>query len=138
MVVRPEVLPWMRLARVYQKMMRAMADQLRPHGLSGAQFDVLAQVGASGGRTQQELADALLTTKGNVCQLLDRMEAGGLLRRVQEGRVNRLHLTAEGRRLYDLVVPAHEVWVAERLAVLTPAEREAMHAALRRLDRSLS
>lgn len=136
-LVRPDVLPWLRLARVYHKMLRGATEQLRPWGLSGAQFDVLAHVGTAEGRTQQELADALLTTKGNVCQLLDRMEAGGLLCRVQDGRVNRLRLTARGRQVYAEVVPAHEAWVAERLAVLSPAERDVLASALRRLDRSL-
>jgi len=135
-MVRPEVLPWLRLARVYQKIVHAMVEHLRPYGLTGAQFDVLAQVGAAEGRTQQELAEALLTTKGNVCQLLDRMEAGGLLRRVQDGRVNRLHLTPAGRRLHDLVVPAHEAWVAGRFAALTREERAFLSAVLRRLERS--
>ena len=136
-MVRPEVLPWLRLARVYHRMLRGAAEQLRPFGLSGAQFDVLAQVGAAEGRTQQELAEALLTTKGNICQLLDRMAAGGLLCRVADGRVNRLRLTARGRQLYAEAVPAHEAWVAERFGVLTAEERDFLTTTLRHLERSL-
>lgn len=134
-MVRSEVLPWLRLARVYLRTVRAMAEHLRPFGLTGAQFDVLAQVGAAEGRTQQELAESLLTTKGNICQLLSRMEAGGLLRRVPDGRANRLHLTPAGRRLYAQVLPAHEAWVAQRFAVLTAEERAQLSGLLRRLER---
>ena len=71
---RPDLLSWLRLMRVYQKVDRASAEHLRGWGLSVAQFDVLARVGSRAGIKQQEVADSLLVTKGNVCQLLDRME----------------------------------------------------------------
>jgi DNA-binding MarR family transcriptional regulator len=124
----------MRLARVYHKMDRATMERLRPWELSVAQFDVLAQVGAHEGLTQQELAAALLVTKGNICQLLDRLEGVGLVRRQQEGRANRLYLTEAGRTLHDQVVPAQEALVAERLAALTPDEQAALLGLLRKLD----
>jgi len=41
------VLGWLRLMRVYQKVDRASAEHLKKWGLSVAQFDALAQVGAS-------------------------------------------------------------------------------------------
>ncbi len=135
--MRPEAAAWMRLARVYGKLSRQMAEHLRDFGLSPAQFDVLAQVGAAEGRTQQELAKALLTTKGNVCQLLDRMEASGLLRRQQDGRVNRLFLTPAGHARWRTAVPAHEAWLAAHLSVLSAAERTELARLLRRLDHRL-
>ena len=134
----PAVLAWLRLARVYHKVDRASAIMLRGRGLSVPQFDVLAQVGAHPGVTQQELADALLVTKGNICQLLDRMETAGLLARRQEVRANRVVLTDAGRRLRDGAVPAQEALVAEQLASLDPAERRQLLAVLRKLDRALA
>jgi DNA-binding MarR family transcriptional regulator len=133
----PAVATWLRLARVFQKVDRASAEHLRRWDLSVAQFDVLAHVGAAEGLTQQELADSLLVTKGNVCQLLDRMERGGLIVRHQEGRANRLALTEAGRALFAEVVPAHEAMIAERLAPLAPDERAQLGALLRRLDHAL-
>src|SRR5919202_2089267 len=105
---RPGVLAWMRLARVFQRVEREWGERLRAWDLNVAQFDVLAHVGASEGMTQQELADSLLVTKGNVCQLLGRMEGRGWISRRQEGRANRLFLTGAGRRLYEEAVPAQE------------------------------
>jgi len=62
------------------------------------------ETSAAEGQSQQELADSLLVTKGNVCQLLGRMEADGLIRRDQEGRVNRVFLTDKGREPYPVIV----------------------------------
>ncbi len=134
---RPAVLGWLRLMRVYQKVDRATAEHLRRWGLSVAQFDVLAQVGGSEGITQQQLADSLLVTKGNVCQLLDRMEGRGWILRRPEGRTNRLFLTGEGRRLFEEVVPSQEDMVSERFSALSRGEQERLHALLRKLDRAL-
>ncbi|HEY7033959.1 MAG TPA: MarR family transcriptional regulator [Thermomicrobiales bacterium] len=136
---RPEILAWMRLARIYHKIDRATADRLRRHELSVAQLDVLAQIGAREGITQKELASALLVTKGNVCQLLDRMEARGLVERrtARNERGNHLYLTEDGRRLRCTAVPSHQQLVVERFAGLTPAEHRQLLALLRKLDQSL-
>ena len=133
----PALLAWMRLMRVYQKLDRASAEHLKGWGLSVAQFDVLARVGAEEGIKQQEVADSLLVTKGNVCQLLDKMEGRGLISRRREGRINRLFLTAEGRRLYGEAVPAQEAMVSERLSVLSATEQARLHELLRKLDRAV-
>lgn len=135
---RLAVATWTRLARVFQKMERAGTEQLRHWDLSMAQFDVLAQVGSAEGLTQQELADALLVTKGNICQLLDRMERSDLLRRSQDGRANRIYLTAAGRRLFDQVVPAQEALIVAQLAALAPEEQRHLLGLLRRVDRALT
>jgi DNA-binding MarR family transcriptional regulator len=127
----------MRLARVFQKVDRASAEHLRAWGLSIAQFDVITQVGSAEGITQQELADKLLVTKGNICQLLDRLEQHGLIRRRQEGRVNHLFLTDMGTRLYQEAVPAQEVFITKQFAMLAPEEQTQLLALLRKLDHAL-
>lgn len=134
---RPAILAWLRLARVFQKIDRLSADHLRCRGLSVAQFDILARLGGAEGITQQELADRLLVTKGNVCQLLDRMEQRGLLIRRQDGRANRLFLTEEGRALRDEVVPAHEAEIAACFETLSRSEQVQLGGLLRELDHTL-
>jgi DNA-binding MarR family transcriptional regulator len=131
------VLGWLRLMRVYQKVDRISSEHLKHWGLSVAQFDVLAHVGASEGMTQQELADSLLVTKGNVCQLVDKLEDRGLISRLHQGRSNRLFLTDEGMRLFEQVVPAHEVAIAERFSVLSIEEQARLYELLRKFDRAL-
>ena len=134
---RPSVLAYVRLLRVSQKIERDLGSRLRLWGLNNAQFDVLAQVGAAEGLTQQELADHLLVTKGNVAQLVARLEGRGVIERRPQGRTNRLYLTQEGRRLFGKAVPEHEALVDEHLSALTRDEQRALHALLRKLDRSL-
>jgi len=136
---QPALAAWLRLARIYHKIDRDTAAHLREADLTVAQFDVLAQVGVREGISQQDLADSLLVTKGNVTQLLDRMEARGLLERRPnpQARGNQLFLTAEGRALRERVVPAQEALVESRLAHLDRGEQDALLALLRKLDRSL-
>ncbi len=134
---RASVLAWLRLLRVSQKVERDLAGQLKLGGLNNAQFDVLAHVGAAEGITQQELADSLLVTKGNVAQLLDRMERRGLIERRSQGRTNRLFLTDDGRRTFAKVVPAHETLIDEQLSVLSEEEQRQLFELLRKLDRAL-
>ena len=135
----PGVLAWIRMARIHARVQALTADRLRAHDLTIAQFDVIAQVGGNEGMTQQELAGALLVTKGNVTQLLDRLEARGLIeRRTEPGRRgNRLYLTDAGWRLNRAAVPEHEALVRDLFAGLSGDNARTMNRLLRQLDRSL-
>lgn len=137
MTFHPSVLARLRLYRVSQKIDRVLSVQLRSSGLNMAQFDVLAHVGAARGITQQQLADRLLVTKGNISQLLDRLEKRGLLRRCQDGRNNTLALTEQGQELYERTVPVHEQLIEEQLAVLSAQEVGDLLRLLRKLDHAL-
>jgi DNA-binding MarR family transcriptional regulator len=132
------VLAWLRLVRVHQKVERTEAEHLRRWNLSVPQFDLLAHVGAAEGITQQELAAARLTTKGNLSQLLDHMERDGIVRRERDGRVKRVTLTIAGQRLFEEVVPAHEAVIAAQFCALAPEDQNRLLALLRSLDRVLS
>jgi DNA-binding MarR family transcriptional regulator len=136
-MMHPAVLAWLRLYRIALKIDRKQNEHLRHWGLSTAQFDVLAHVGAAQGITQQELADRLLVTKGNISQLLDRMEQLGLLRRCQERRSKTLVLTESGQELYNRVVPAQEQLITEQLGVLSANDVSDLLRLLRKLDHTI-
>jgi DNA-binding MarR family transcriptional regulator len=127
----------MRLARIFQKVDTASAQMFRTHQLSTAQFDALAQIGAAGGITQQELANALLVTKGNISQLIARLEQQGIVTRRQSGRTNCLFLTERGQALFDAVVPQQEALIADLFSPLSPEEQRQLLVLLRKLDRGL-
>jgi DNA-binding MarR family transcriptional regulator len=133
----PALLAWLRLVRVFQKVDRASSESLRCRQLSPAQVDVLAKVGSAEGISQQELANALLVTKGNVCQLLDKMEHSGLLERRPDGRLNRLFLTQQGRSVHDEIVPQHDALLAEQFSTLSGGDQRELLRLLRQLDHSL-
>jgi DNA-binding MarR family transcriptional regulator len=135
---QPSVLAWLRLARVFRKVDDASADHLRAWNLSVALFDIVAQLGAAEGLTQQALAGRLLVTKGNISQLAARGERAGLIRRCPEGPTKRLFLTEAGRQLHDRVVPAQQARIAALLAVLSPQEQHHLLALLRTLDHALT
>ena len=106
-------------------------------GLTLPQFDVLANLGMAEGITQQELAERLLVTKGNVCGLLDRMEAVDLVQRKpdqKDRRVNRLHLTRQGRAALQATFPTHLGMVRQYMSVLSGSEQRTLAQLLSRLD----
>lgn len=131
----PGVLSWLRMMRFHSRTERLGDEQLRVFGLNMGQFDVLARVGAAEGISQGELAASLLVTKGNVAQLMRKMEGRGIIRRESEGRMKRLYLTEAGRELFEEVVPAHEEFVARRFDTLTEEEQRSLYELLRKLDR---
>lgn len=132
------VLAWLRMMRVYHKMDRRSAELMKQWKLSVSRFDVLNHAGRPEGRTQQELADALMVTKGNVCQVLDGMEAEGLLYRRRSGRTNHIYLTDKGRDLRGTLVPAQEAEIAQAFSALSTDEQDTLLHLLRKLDRSLA
>ena len=135
---QPAVLAWLRLARVFQKIDTLSERFFRTHKLNTAQFDVLAQVGAACGMTQQELADALLVTKGNISQLLSKLEQAGMITRRQAGRTNCLSLTEQGQALFEVVVPQQEALIADLLAPLSDDEQRELLRLLRKLDHNIT
>lgn len=136
----PGLLAWLRMLRVYARVDRRTAELLKTYDLTVAQFDVIAQVGSHEGTTQQGLADSLMVTKGNVTQLLDRLEERGLIERRQiPGRRGKcLFLTAEGWELNRRVVPAQEAMVCEAFSCVPVEDRQRLNAILGQLDRGLT
>jgi MarR family transcriptional regulator, 2-MHQ and catechol-resistance regulon repressor len=133
----PAVRAWVRMLRVSQRVVQpALAERLRGLVLNPADFGILDTLAAREGLTQQELADALLVTKGNMTYHLCRMEERGLVLRRAEGRKNRLYLTGDGRRLLEEALPEHEALIDERFSGLSVEERAQLADLLGKLERS--
>ena len=131
-------LAWIRLMRVYQQIDRRTAEIMKRHGLSVGRFDVLVHAGIRQGRSQQELADAMFVTKGNICQLLDGMEAEDLLYRRRKGRTNHIYLTDEGMARREAALNEQLDDIEKAMSVLSKEEQDALHKMLRKIDRSLA
>ncbi|MDF2083195.1 MarR family winged helix-turn-helix transcriptional regulator [Bacillus pseudomycoides] len=128
------LLLWFRLSRFYNRSIRETNQHLKEWSLSAAQFDVLAQIGGHDRLTQQELGRKLFVTKGNITQLLNKMEQLDWIKREQEGTTKYLSLTEKGRVLYEEVVPPQEMFQAEQFDKLNRNEQKQLLELLRKLQ----
>jgi len=128
------LLLWFRLSRFYNRSIRETNQHLKEWSLSAAQFDVLAQIGGHDRLTQQELGRKLFVTKGNITQLLNKMEQLDWIKREQEGTTKYLSLTEKGRVLYEEVVPPQETFQAEQFDKLNRNEQKQLLELLRKLQ----
>jgi DNA-binding MarR family transcriptional regulator len=133
----PEIDAWVELVRAYQLIIRRLEQALDAHGVSLSQFEVLAHLHFDGAITQNELAQRLLVTKGNVCGLIDRMEKAGLVGRTADPadrRANRLRLTASGRALLLSALPPHLALIKEMMGQLRTPEVNTLRDLLTQLN----
>ena len=63
-----------------------MQQFLQQVGITNAQYDILNYVYNHTGRTQKELATTLVVTKGNITQIITKMERLDLIKRKQVGK----------------------------------------------------
>ena len=116
---------WFRFVRLHRRAASAIAAELKPLGLSIPQFDLLSTLTEQEGLSQQELAQRLYVTKGNVSGLLDRMVEAGLVERrstPDDRRSNALFLTPKGRALAEEGIAAQNAYVTRTLGTLDPRE----------------
>lgn len=129
------LLVWFRISRIYNRSIRESNQHLKKWNLSAAQFDVIVQVGSSEKLSQQELADKLFVTKGNITQLLNKMEELGLIKREQEWKTKYLSLTEEGKELFHEVVPKQEQFQAAQFSGLNTEEKKQLLDLLRKIQK---
>lgn len=131
----------MRAVRLFGELVRVVhaisadgARELREHGLTPAQYQVLVAISADPDRTQQQLAEQLGVTKGNVSMLVSRLEQEGLLDRLPAGAAHSLRLTEAGKRRVAELRPRHARFLAERFARLDDGELATLGRLLAALD----
>src|SRR5690625_941983 len=132
---RLALLIWFRLARFYNQSIRMTNHHLKQWDLTMAQFDALNQIGLHQPITQQQLGEKLEVTKGNITQLLKRMEAASLIRREQEWKTKYIALTEEGQALYEEVVSLQEQFQIEQFCCLDCEEQEQLLYLLYKLQK---
>jgi DNA-binding MarR family transcriptional regulator len=113
---------------VRQRLERRTRDEL---GISMVQLGALFYLVGSDGCLHKDLADALGIQPAAVSGLVDRMAAAGLVQRrtcTDDGRAQRLHVTAAGKRVASQARPA----VAEMQAALVAGFSDAEIAIIAR------
>jgi DNA-binding MarR family transcriptional regulator len=135
-----ELRTWLQLVRTYLRMERRLERLLEERGLSLPQFDILATLAMGEGITQQELAQRMLVTKGNICGMIDRMETNGWVERrpdKQDRRANRLFLMPAGRKQLARSFPDQHAAVQEMMSALRPEELQTIYELLDRLEEDI-
>lgn len=116
---------WFRFLRLHQRITGRAAQEFRRIGLSIPQFDLLSTLSEREGASQQEIAERLYVTKGNVSGLIDRLAALGLVERralPADRRSYALHLTAEGRRIVEEGLALQNRLITQTLGELPAAD----------------
>lgn len=130
--------PLGRLARLRAHVSREQEAVFADHGLTSASFDVLATLRRSGPPFQLspgELLAATMVTSGTMTNRLDQLEKAGLVKRLENPEDRRgviIALTPEGLKRIDAAVAAHVANQQRLVAGLTPEERDALDALLKK------
>jgi len=108
--------------------------------ISAQESQLLLSVGTKDALKMSEIANALQLTLSSVTALVDKLEAKNFVTRqrsLEDRRIVRVSLTAEGRKLYDLVDRAQRELSMSVLKVLTREEQDSLLALFRKLAAKL-
>ena len=129
--------------RAYVKLLRAtraVVSRIEPllaaHGLTTTQLGVLEAILHRGPLTHRELGRMVLTSAGNMTDVVDKLEARGLVRRVRDAadrRLVRVELTDPGDAMIRDLFPRHAADIGRAMSGLSPPDLDALGALLRRL-----
>ena len=124
---------WLRMVRLNGQMAVVIAKALREIDLSIPQCDVLSILIDREGSSQQDLAERLYVTKGNISGLIDRLTIAGLVERraiEEDRRAHAIHLTVKGRALALRGVAIRRKVVAQSFGRLSEDQLSQMDALL--------
>lgn len=129
---------WLRLLACYNLVEAELRNHLREaFGSTLARFDVLMQLERSpDGLAMGELSQRLMVTKGNITDVIGRLEGDGLVERRRDpvdARIQRVYLTPAGQRSVDDMLPAHNRRLAELMRGAERHDLEALDELLGRL-----
>jgi len=93
------------LQRTADAAMRPVEAEIKSHGLSTTQYNVLRILRGAGeeGRTCGDIGDRLITRDPDITRLLDRMEKRGLIRRERQTKDRRVILTFISQEGLDIL-----------------------------------
>ncbi len=129
--------------RAYVKLLRAskavvarIEKLLATEGLTPTQLGVLEGILHLGPLTQRDLGRKVLTSAGNMTDVIDKLEARGLVLRCradEDRRLVRVDLTGEGRALIERLFPRHARDIASAMGGLDVDELRQLGGLLRKL-----
>lgn len=134
--------------RAYVKLLRASRaviahtlPRLAEAGLTHTQLGVLEAVLHLGPLTQRDLTRKLLTSPGNLTDVIDKLARRGLVERVicrEDRRSVRVVLTEAGRGFIENLFPGHAEDIAAAMAGVDQTELAELDRLLRKLGRNVA
>ncbi len=119
---------------------RRFDARLREHGATLGEWPYLVFLWEEDGLTQRELSRRILVAEPTTVRTIDRMERDGLVKRVRNNRDRRqigIHLTEEGHRLREVLIPLARDVNASALEGLSSSDRTRINELLRHMIDSL-
>jgi MarR family transcriptional regulator, 2-MHQ and catechol-resistance regulon repressor len=127
---------YVKLLRASRAVLARVEPRLVTAGLTTTQFGVLEAILHKGPLSQRDLSQKVLTSAGNMTDLIDKLETRGLARRVRQKadrRAVKVELTDEGRKLIEPLFTAHAGDIDSAMAGLERDELRQLGALLRKL-----
>jgi MarR family transcriptional regulator, organic hydroperoxide resistance regulator len=121
------------MVRVIHAVSQEGARRLAADGLTPAQFQLMAAIDARPGSLQQDLADGLGVTKGNVSMLVSRLVSAGLAERDPDGAAVNVRLTRRGTAVLRRLRPRQAEHLAAAFGALDDDELRTLAALVRRI-----
>jgi MarR family 2-MHQ and catechol resistance regulon transcriptional repressor len=125
-----------KLLRAAKTVIARTETRLHAVGLTPTQLGVLEGILHLGAMTQRELGRKVLTSAGNMTDVIDKLERRGLVSRTRAPSDRRsvlVDLTPAGRTLIQSVFPGHAADIAAAMAGLDSAELCELGRLLRKL-----
>ena len=121
-----------RLRPALLRLNRELRREIHSLGVTGGQVSLLIKVQREPGIGIRELAQWERMSTPGMSKYIARLESAGLVRRgeLEDRRRVGLELTPEGSRVLSSVKRRRTAWLAERLRGLSPAELDAVDAAV--------
>ena len=116
------------------------AEALARHGLSIAEWRVLAVLASNGGQRQIDLADLTSTEASTLSRLVTRLVHMGLATRTRSANSNRevvVKLSTKGQSLVARLIPIARAYEAAAIAGMTVQELAVLKRCLRRVYRNM-
>lgn len=127
---------WIRMLRLTRAIESELRENLRTEfSATLPRFDVMAALYRfPRGMILSELSRYLMVSNGNVTGIVNRLVSDGLVERTRrdgDRRTSVVRLSEHGTASFESMARAHESWVSDIFANLTPGEAETLAARLR-------
>lgn len=129
---------FIKLLRASDSVNAATVSQIQANGLTESQFGILEALLHLGPLNQNQLAEKILKSGGNITLVIDNLLKHGLVvkeKRENDRRCFWISLSDQGERLIKKLLPDHVKLITERLAVLSPEEQFQLSFLCRKLGK---